>query len=241
MLLYTALTANGSLSASGIKNLKVFYDTLLLNFKVENYEYLIIENINFDYEENTITALDNSSLIQFGNTNRYEADKTTGNGYIDTVLLEKEKILLVCGLSAYQPLSQTINGQTHTGSAIAPIVYEYNINTHTLHNIYPSDVLWESHLLGNVNKYKDAAVSFNPETNILNYIIKATRTVNSSAFFFWTDIELKYSQNKLTLSNMRCLTSLAINDVDIVSFRNYNDSEKIITTVDGAKLISFNI
>jgi len=239
--IYNALTANGSLSASGIKNLKVFYDTLLINFKSENYEFAIIENLDFDYDNNIISSSEHGALLEFGNTNRYEADKTSGNSYVDTILLEKEKTLLVCGLSAYALSAQIINNQTHAGSALTPVVYLYNLNTHEIRNIFPPDSTWSSNIMGNVTKYKDIAVSFNTETNILNYIIKATRLVNSVPFFFWTDIEMKYLQNRLTLTSVRCLTSLANNNLDIVSFRNFNNSEKMIVASDNGNLISFNI
>jgi hypothetical protein len=241
--IYNALTANGTLSASGIKNLKVFYDTLLINIKADNKDITLIENINFDYDTNLISALDNSTILNFGDTFNYSAEKTNGNGYIDTVFLEKEKVLLICGLSScYTPsTTQFINSQAHSGSALTPVVYEYNINTHKIKNIFPTSSAWSTNVIGNIYKYKDIAVSFNVNTNILNYLIKAKRIVNNAWFYFWTDYEMKYSQDRLTLTSVRCLTSLATNNVDIVSFRNFNDSEKIVVTTDGKQLISFNI
>lgn len=239
--IYNALTANGSLSASGIKSLKVYYDTLLLNVKTEKYEFVLLENLNFDYDTNILSSADNGSVLKFGDTNNHEPNKTQGNGYFDSVLLEKEKVLLICGLSAYQPLTQIINGQSHSGSALVPIVYEHDLNSHDTKLLYPIDTSWETNLLGNISKYSDVAVNFNIETNVLNYLIKTTRTVNSSAFSFWLDIEFIYRGNELVLSNMRSLTANNNNDLNIISFRNYNNSEKIVVTALGQNIQTFKI
>lgn len=241
--IYNALTANGSLSSCGIKNLKVFYDTILINIKSDAQDLAIIENINFDYDENIITALDNSIILNFGNTQNNSAEKTNGNGYVDTIFLEKEKTLLICGLSSRltPTTSQVINAQSHSGSALSPVVYEYNLNTHKIKNIFPPNSAWAETVAGNVYKYKDIAVSYNTETNILNYLIKAKRIINNNWYYFWTDMEMKYLANRLTLTSVRCLTSLSTNDLRIVSFRNYNESEKCVTAIDKTQLISFNI
>lgn len=226
--LYTPIISSGLLSSQGIQNINIFYNTLFLNMKTfdsdtnKYYNYLLIEKVNFDYTTSQYLVNNKNYIINFGNTNsQLPFSTSTGNCLVDNILLEKEKVVLVCGLSSLD------------NEKYIPTVFKYDINNNSLLRIYPktNDIdQWKSIQLGTFLSAQNPLVSYNPETNILNYIFR-TYTNSISGNESLIDIELLYSVNTLTINNMHILTAFGnsnFTSINFVKFKNYDDNKKIV-------------
>ena len=236
--LFSSLTST-NYNLQGIKNLKVYYDTLLVNLRANvttNYEFVLLEKLAFDYADNVILGSDKSFIINFGDVGYVEPYKTNGNCYIDSILLEKSKNLLICGLTALSSnVSQTINGQVHTGHSYVPVVYLYNINDHSLLKIYPkleADIQeWNAFVIGDIESTQLPIASFNGDNSNLNILFNTTRTVAGSAINCLADLNFTYN-GELELNGVQLLTSA------IVSGGNYSSLAFVKTApVEDGKLI----
>lgn len=248
---------NALLSASinqGIKDMNVFYDTLFLNLKTydsmsfTSVEYILIDKLLFNYDTNTIDS-DKSNIISFGNTANISPDSSNGNCFIDNILLPDKKIVLICGLSSFATPSLTanINGTIIQGNSYIPVVYEYNLNSSNLNKLYPdtSSGQWNALVLGNFVTKQNPIVTFNKNTNNLNFIFKTTLSAfGSSPINSINDITFEYS-NGLTLTNVRQLTSLSANnnftDFVISKGASFDGGEKIIMSHKNNSVQMFNL
>ena len=216
-----------SLTSNGIQNMEVFFDTLVLNIKAEDYpqyfNYILIDRINFDYDTASIVPNGKEFLISFGDTEHSGPFLHTGTSHIDNVLLEKEKRILICGLSATMP-----------------IVYDYSINDNTLSQVYPTtDTLlqWGNLNLGDYNSRQRTLIAYNRETNILNYVIP---TIKDGGYVL-NDVEITYTSSSAELSNVRSLSGFDNSQI-LISLKNYNnDGEKLCITRKGTTIYPFKL
>jgi hypothetical protein len=244
--IYSALSCGNSLN-EGIKSINVFYDTLFVNFKswdsVDNshYENLLIEKVSFDYVTNSLNTYTNGHLLNFGDTGTRMPFRSNGNVFIDNILLENKKTVLICGLSSItQAVTARAGVETVSGNAFIPVVYSYNINDDTLKHLYPPTnavSAWSRFVFGNYLSGQTPLVSYNVETNSLNFIIKSEVKVKSPSvknLDVVNDIMFSYDFNNLSLTNVRQLTALKVGDnfmnYDYVKFKNYNDNKKLIVS-----------
>jgi hypothetical protein len=233
--IFEALTSNGTLSSCGIKNINVFYDTLVTNIKTtDRNEYVLLDKIDFNYTANIVESEKNSIILNFGNTESNIPNNTNGNCYVDSVLHEKEKILFICGLSSLNTISQNRNGVIHTAKAMTPVIYMYDVNEHSVKKLFPTDNAWTTQVFGNITNDANISVSFNPNTNKLNYFLICERSLSSvstvTSGYFWIDVDLQFSQSEFILTDVKILSSGKINDVEIVANKSFNDQEKLLIT-----------
>lgn len=244
--IYTALT--GDSSNEGIKSINVFYDTLFLNFKSYDSlsgtytDHVLIEKIKFDYDTSLIESASQGHIISFGNSETPIPFHSTGNTFIDNILFETQKSVLICGLSsmAYGLTALANENNVISGNSYIPIIYKYDINSDSLINIYPkmSDLsAWNSFVLGEYLSGQTPLVSFNNDTNTLNFIFKTTVDVISPTVINLdsvNDIVFKFNANELNLTNVRQLTASRTGtdfiDYDYVKFKNHSDNRKLIVS-----------
>lgn len=243
--IYPALTSTDS--SQGIKNINVFYDTMFINFKaydadtLENIEYILIEKLKFDYNQNLIKSFSNGSIISFGDTRTALPFKSLGNTFIDNILLEDSKTVLVCGLSATtDTITVNVGSETVSGTSFVPIIYRYDINDDVLKKLYPQTnnlSCWSNVVLGNYVSGQTPLVSFNSDTNNINFIVKSQiQVVSPSArsIDVINDIMFEYNFVDVSLSNVRQLTAINVDnnfiDYDYIKMRNYGDNKKIIVS-----------
>lgn len=116
-------------SDQGIQNLEIFYDSFIFNLKIKdssaNYNIILIEKFKFDYSSENIIRIKNSLTINFGNTGTDSPFYSNGNCFIKSLLNKKNKSVYITGLK-----------QMQNGNSI-PVVYLYDINNHTVENIFP--------------------------------------------------------------------------------------------------------
>lgn len=225
--IYSALTSVDS-TTEGIKGMNVFYDTLFINFKSfdsdesEYVESVLIEKVVFDYTSNTIKTDSTGHLISFGDTGTPLPYRSTGNTFVDNILFEDRKQVLVCGLSS-------LSG----GNVSMPVIYEYNISDDTIKSLYPkvTDLSgWSSFLMGQYLSAQTPVVSYNPDTHSLNFLVKT----KIGSLDVINDIMFIYTPNELILTNVRQLTLSSIGtdfeEYDFVKFKNYGDNKKIVVS-----------
>lgn len=113
----------------GIQNLEVFYDSLLFNLKIKNnssnYNILLIEKIQFDYQKEDITRIKNPLILNFGDTGIDNPYYSNGNSFIKGILNRQTKNVYLIGTRTMQ------NGNT------IPVVYLYDINLHEVQTVFP--------------------------------------------------------------------------------------------------------
>lgn len=116
-------------SDQGIQDLTVFYDSYFFDLKIkngaENNNVLLIEKFAFDYISGNIERIKNSIIINFGDTENSSPFVSNGNMLCGYLLLPKSKKVLIIGIH------KMINGNT------IPVLYLYDINSHSYKNIFP--------------------------------------------------------------------------------------------------------
>ena len=171
-------------------------------------------------------------------------NNTNGNCFIDTILHEKDKILFVCGLSSGNTVSQLQNGIVHTAKAMTPVIFLYDINEHSSRKVYPVDDAWTTQPFGSIFDVDKTSVSFNPNTNKLNYFLRCERSLSSvsatSSVYFWVDVDLQFTQSEFILTDVKFLSSGKINDVDIVANKSFNNQEKLLITNTGDDILIYS-
>lgn len=232
----TSLTGNNL--NQGIQDFQIFYDTLFLNFKVKDnnfsnyYDFILIEKLTFDYNNISFSSDNKNYLIDFGDTSSsLPKVSINGNIFIDNILLEKEKIIFICGLSS-------------SGLLFCPVVFEYNINQNNLLKIYPNidDLnIWNNYSFGRYLSSQHPLVSYNNDTKILNFIFKTTNNIIENI----NDIELKFTNNSLQLNSINILSGSGVsnyNSFNFVKFKNYDDNIKLVLAkTDTNTIVPFSI
>jgi len=126
--LYELLTTQ--YSDQGLKNIKVYYDSLFLILKYKSgssyYDVVVVEKIDFDYSKGTINKHKNLLSINFGDTENSSPFSCNGTCFIDSFLNRKKKTVILTGLK------KTCNER------FIPVIYEYDINHHETKLLYPS-------------------------------------------------------------------------------------------------------
>lgn len=232
-----------ALSSNFTKGINVYYDSLFHTEKLDNkHDILTIYKLDFDYENASINQKNIPISIDFGNSNSTVPFNATKSCYVNSILLESEKAVLIIGLEWLSPnLSQVIGGKLHVGDAYNPIIYKYDINNHSLKKIYPkSDDLpqWQSFLQGDKVTGQVPLVSFDPKNNRLGFILKTTRTVNSENIRTYIDIDFIYRKDSLELENVRVLSAENTNGVynSSIVFQKYvNDNGQKLLIAAGSK------
>lgn len=200
-----------SISSKGID---VFYDTVFHVQKLDGHDVLSIYKLDFDFSTEELNTKNIPFTVDFGDSGTSAPNTATLNCFVDNLLLDNEKAVLVCGLSSVQlNLSQTINGDIHVGNAYCPVIYRYDINDHLLQKVYPMNddiIQWSTMLQGNLIDIQPPLTSFDPENNALGFIFKTIRTVASSYNLrSYIDLDFTYLSRSLSLTNARIITSAA--------------------------------
>lgn len=211
-------------SNTGLQNIEVFYDSLFFNLKVfdpdvvEDKNLLLIQKVNFDFDQNTFLPIGKYHLIDFGDTFSESPQVTkTGNILLKNIFLEKEKEVLICGLSS-----------------TCPLIYNYNLNDNSIKKIFPVDDLdWSNLELGTIDQ--NSRVSYNKETKKIHYVISTTKDNNHILNF----VEIKKG-TELELISVNSLSSSNVFP-SIVDFNVYNQDEKLLICEDNGTLVSFKI
>lgn len=254
--IYSALTSISSVD-HGIKNMNVFYDTLFINFKTsvsgQYLEHVLIEKLIFDYETNEIKSDSAGRLICFGDTRNNEPNLTNGCVFVDNILFENKKEVLVCGLKAVtSTLTATVGNEMFQGRSFIPYVYSYNLNSDDLKLLYPSNQQlssWQTYLMGTYVPNQTPLVSFNFDTNTLNYLVKSrltpTAAPTAATVDVVNDISFHYNFDELTLTNVRQLSARRIGNTfvtyDYKKFRNYGDNKKLIVSANNDAVQVFTL
>jgi len=125
--LYQILTQQ--YSNQGIQDLDVFYDSYIFNLKIKdsssNYNVLLIEKVQFDYQKESIQRIKNGITLNFGDTGTDTPYYSNGNCFIKGILNKQTKSVYLIGTRSMQ------NGNT------IPVVYLYDLNAHEVKNIFP--------------------------------------------------------------------------------------------------------
>jgi len=118
-----------SYNNQGIQDLNIFYDSFIFNLKIKdssnNYNILLIEKVQFDYENENIQRIKSPLTLNFGDTGTETPYYSNGNSFIKAILNKQKKNVYLIGTRIMQ------NGNT------IPVVYLYDINNHELKNIFP--------------------------------------------------------------------------------------------------------
>ena len=113
----------------GIQNLDVFYDSFIFNLKVKRgalYENMVlIEKLSFDYQEEIIKRDKNALVINFGDSGLAAPLMSIGNSFLGAFLDKRRKLVFLVGIRRMQ------------SGNIIPVVYRYEINTHTTQPVFP--------------------------------------------------------------------------------------------------------
>jgi len=227
-------------SDQGIQDLEVFYDSYFFNLKVKdsssNYNILLIEKFQFDYEKETIQRIKSGITLNFGDTGTDTPYYSNGNTFIKAILNNQNKSVYLIGTRTMQ------NGNT------IPVIYLYDLNVHEVKNIFPkqSDI-------DNFNSFSNFTFKNNnlPITNLINdklYIVFQTEDgsinyLNSLIFKINNDVCELISYEIVQYSNTFNIQFTNVNE----SFLNYklNDFSGIlkrtnidtgISVVDGLSL-----
>jgi hypothetical protein len=182
----------------------------------------LIDRIDFDYDSAAIIPNGKDYLISFGDTEHVSPFLHTGSSHIDNILLEKEKRVLVCGLSAAMP-----------------VIYDYSINENTLQKIFPTSetlVQWDALGLGDYNARQRTLVGYNPETHIINFVIPTIEDGN----YKLNDIEFTYNNSSTELTNVRSLSGFD-NSLILLELKNYNQNEKLCIARRGTTIYPFKL
>jgi hypothetical protein len=199
------------LSSNYNKNIRVYYDSLFRLQKISRHDILTIYKLDFDYDTGEINQKNIPLEIDFGDSGATILSNATKSCYVDSILLEKEKAVLICGLQWISAnKEQLIDSQWHVGDVYNPIFYKYDINSHTLKKLYPSSeelTQWQSFLQGDKVSSQIPLVSFDPANNRLGYIFKTTRTIDGQTQRNYVDIDFIYRTDSLELENVRILSA----------------------------------
>lgn len=231
------------------KSLDVFYDTIFHVQKLNGHDILSIYKLDFDFDTEELNTKNIPYIIDFGDSGTSLPFTAISSCFIDNILIDSEKAVFVCSLSAVQTnIQQTINGQIHTGNAYCPVIYRYDINAHDLQKIYPmnTDIAqWNTMLQGNLITTQQPLVSFDIDNSSLGIIFKTIRDVASQySLRCYVDLEFKYLSSSLSLDNVRLLSASATDGSYTTSptFQRYvkNGDDKLLigeTTLSGTKKI----
>lgn len=199
------------LSSNYNKNIRVYYDSLFRLQKISRHDILTIYKLDFDYDTGEINQKNIPLEIDFGDSGATILSNATKSCYVDSILLEKEKVVLICGLQWISAnLEQSIEGKLHVGDVYNPIFYKYDINSHTLKKLYPGSeelTQWQSFLQGDKVSSQIPLVSFDPANNKLGFIFKTTRTIDGQTQRNYVDIDFIYRTDSLELENVRILSA----------------------------------
>lgn len=225
-----------SLSSDYTKNIQVFYDSLFHVTKVDKHDILTIYKLDFNYDLAELNQKNIPLTIDWGNSNSTSPNNATRSCYADSIFLEKEKAVLICGLEWISSnLSQSIDGQTHVGDVYNPLIYKYDLNSHTLKKLYPFDEdleQWTAFLQGDKVTGQTPLISFDQKNNRLGFIFKTNRTVNSVIQRNYIDVDFIYRKDSLELENVRILSAENSNGDynSTIIFQKYinHDGQKIL-------------
>lgn len=249
--IYSALTSNST--TQGIKGIDIFYDTSFINVKASSTygtkEYLLIDKLTFDYSTNVIDS-ETSNIILFGDTGSTCPRSGNGNGLIDNILIEHDKKVLICGLSAFHmaPLTAYSGANIISGATFVPVVYEYNLNNSKLIMLYPDETIasWKTIVMGNYLSGEKPTVNFDYNTNELSFLIKTSLSSNNTIGLIDTinDIRFNYD-NGLSFTEFRQLTALRVGncfiDHKFMKSISYNSGDKVIVSNNNSSLQLFRL
>lgn len=120
--IFPSLTSVGD--NSGIKYMKVFYDTLFLCVRSEDtetntfYDNILIEKLDINQNNGASKGI----VVKIGQAQ----EDYSGSLFVDAIFLSKEKKIL---------FSTIVNN----GTSVVPRLYQYFLNDHRVEQIYPVD------------------------------------------------------------------------------------------------------
>ena len=216
---------SSTIETEGIKTINIFFDTVVLNFK-SLYEYVLIDKLIFD--DGILKTENKGYIIEFGNTGSTSSYTTSGNCYIDTFLLEKEKQLFICGLSCFgENVSITVDSVPQSGLSYIPIVYKYDINNHELHKVLPNStdfISWSAFPFGSLLNSPKIYM----DNNILKYYFFTRKSVNEEDLVFMNILSLEVQNNILQLKQFDSLSSTNIDVLPTKAAVSFSDKNFIL-------------
>jgi hypothetical protein len=203
-----------SYNYQGIQDLKVFYDSLVFNLKIEKdskyYNLVLLEKTSFDYNTETISKVKNGLTVNFGDTESPNSYTTSGNYFIDSFLDNRYKNVLLVGTR------KMTNGNT------IPVIFYYNINSHSTKTVFP--------LQENIDEFN----SFSNYTFLEKTLPIAKLIKNKLYIVFQTNSNGYTYLNKFTFTVYKDKIKLGNYEV-----YKYDESKKIILKDVMEKLTSF--
>ncbi len=218
--IYAALSST-NLEDNGIKNHNVFYDTSFIDLKLidtdtdQYIEYLIIQKLNFNYEENEMDTKHQTIVVDFGDTGHKEAYYSSGNCFVKNLVLEGKKEVLVCGLDEGKP-----------------VIYNYNLNKHSIIQVFsPNSGDLSALDVGVITYTQKPIASYNYANNTVNFVY----TTTLSGANYLTNIEIQNAD----VPYVNAVTQLSgTNFPELIDLR-YVDGRPLFLAKDANKFIPF--
>jgi hypothetical protein len=199
----------------GIQDVKICYDSVIFNVKVKNnnqyFNFLLIEKIKFDYDNNEIIKTDNGIIINFGDTEHSQPFKTKGNGFLSCFLEKKNKKVLLVGIK-----------QTDSGNTI-PVVYSYDINDHSYQSLFPSVTDLQNFESFNNFEFDDSLFPTVNFTQDKIYICFKSKDINKQ---YLNTIILKNKNHVIDVEDYEIFSYDKNNNMD---FKNYDEKNLIFS------------
>ena len=223
--IYNKYTNNFSiytqLSSNSIKNLEVFYDTLV----IELSGYTLYEKINFDYEDFVIKSADNNfqaldfhqpvttRLLSSASLTGINLNSTASILYGDNWYDDLNKKIISCVL-----LSAAVVTANAASGLVIPVLYENNLNNPAKRTrIFPTSNTDYSFYL-----YGKGASAVDPDKELLTYIEPPVITYNKDAatyivsFIGYVNQDFKIV-NSITSANVLGKVLVNENNIPIVT------------------------
>ena len=235
------------------KHLDVFYDTVFHVQKTDRHDIMSIYKLDFNFDTETLDTINIPYTIDFGDSGSAFPHTAARSCFVDTILSDSDKSVLICGLSCVAfSVQQIVDGVTYMGNAYCPIIHRYDINEHTLHKIYPlgDDVnQWARMVQGFLTPAQAPLVSLDVNNGVLGFIYKTKQLVNSSYNIrCYIDIDFKYKSGNIELDNARIINSADTDGnyagADIQKYIRYDNKKLLIaaaTIANTKKILLLNL
>lgn len=205
----------------GIQDLKVFFDSLVFNLKIEKdskfYNLVLLEKTGFDYNIETISKIKNGLTVNFGDTESPNPFTTSGNYFIDSFLDSRYKNVLLVGT------------RKMANNNIIPIIFFYNINSHSVKPIFPkTEDITEFNSFSNYTFHQNSRPICKFSKNKLYIVFETTQDennyINKFVFTVYKDKVTLYSYDVYKYDSTRQISLTDIlNDIVVFKFGNYKN------------------
>jgi hypothetical protein len=218
-------------SYQGVQDLNVYYDTFVFNLKSKknssNYNFLLIEKFIFDYNTSEIKRTKNGLVLNFGDTASDAPFFSNGNCFLGSFLDSRYKNVILVGI-------KQINNGT------VPVIFSYNINTHSYKSIFPNAAdLEEFNGFTNFNFKTDSL----PKVNFINNKLILLFQSFDNSFLYANRLIFDIQRDSANLTDYKIYKydksiNLDFNDIDDenIIFR-YGDNLGIFRELSGIETI----